>query len=166
MKSEPVLLQPKGRRILEPRSKWHWRYLMRWILAAVILLSGSGVWVQAAAQEAGAAAKKQEASKPQQTLPIYRIRVGADVQKSKLVQTAAPVYPPLARQARIEGKVKLHIIVGTDGAVKEEQVISGHPLLVQSALDAVKKWKYRPTTIEGKPTEVDTTVEIIFKLRG
>ena len=78
----------------------------------------------------------------------------------------APVYPPLARQARIQGNVVLHAIIDKDGKVAQLEVISGHPLLVQSALDAVKQWRYKPTLLNGDPVEVDTTITVTFTMGG
>jgi protein TonB len=75
-----------------------------------------------------------------------------------------PVYPPLARQTRISGTVRLHAIIAKDGTVQQLEVLSGHPLLVQSALDAVRQWRYQPTLLNGEPVEVDTTVDVIFSL--
>jgi len=75
-----------------------------------------------------------------------------------------PQYPPLARQARVSGTVKLHAIIAKDGTVQELQVISGHPLLIQAALDAVRQWRYRPTLLNTEPVEVDTTIDVIFTL--
>jgi protein TonB len=70
----------------------------------------------------------------------------------------------LARQTRISGTVRLHAIISKSGGVQQLEVISGHPLLVQAALDAVKQWRYRPTTLNGEPVEVDTTIDVIFSL--
>jgi len=103
---------------------------------------------------------------PPQTNPdgtqVQRIRVGGNVQAAKMVQQAAPVYPPLAAQARISGVVKLNVVISTTGAVKEISVVSGHPLLVQSALDAVRLWVYMPTLLNGVPVEVATQVDVPF----
>jgi periplasmic protein TonB len=93
-----------------------------------------------------------------------RITVGGQVQAAHLVNKVQPSYPPLARQTRISGTVKLHAIIGKDGVVTQLQVISGHPLLVQSALDAVKQWRYQPTLLNGEPVEVDTEIDVIFSL--
>ena len=93
-----------------------------------------------------------------------RITVGGNVQAAHLVNRVQPVYPPLARQTRISGTVKLHAIIGKNGAVEQLQVVSGHPLLVQSALDAVKQWRYQPTLLNGEPVEVDTEIDVIFSL--
>ncbi|HMD42173.1 MAG TPA: energy transducer TonB [Candidatus Acidoferrum sp.] len=93
-----------------------------------------------------------------------RIMVGGNVQAAHLVNRVQPSYPPLARQTRISGTVKLHAIIGKDGTVRELQVVSGHPLLVQSALDAVRQWRYQPTLLNGDPVEVDTEIDVIFSL--
>jgi protein TonB len=93
-----------------------------------------------------------------------RIRVGGAVQKSKLIQQAPPVYPPLAVQARISGVVRLNAIIGADGTVKNLTVVSGHPLLVPSAMEAAKQWVYQPTLVNGKPVEVVTQLEVNFML--
>jgi protein TonB len=100
---------------------------------------------------------------PKQT---QRIKLGGQVVAAKLLAQPQPVYPPLARQARIQGNVVLHAIIDKDGRVGELQVISGHPLLVQSALEAVKNWRYQPTQLNGDPVEVDTTITVSFVLGG
>ncbi len=93
-----------------------------------------------------------------------RIRVGGQVQTAKLVNKVTPVYPPLAKQARIQGTVRLQAVIAKDGSVVELQVLSGHPLLVQAALDAVRQWRYHPTLLNAEPVEVVTTVDVIFTL--
>jgi protein TonB len=102
---------------------------------------------------------------PKPTGPT-RIKQGGQVtQASQLVKTN-PIYPALARQARIQGDVVLHAIIDKDGKVSELQVISGHPLLVQSAIDAVKQWRYKPTLLNGEAVEVDTTITVHFSMAG
>ena len=98
--------------------------------------------------------------KPTQT----RIKQGGQVQAAMIINRVQPSYPPLARQTRIAGTVRLHAIIGKDGSVQQLEVISGHPLLVQSALDAVRQWRYRPTLLNNEPVEVDTTIDVIFSL--
>ena len=93
-----------------------------------------------------------------------RIRQGGQVQAAKLMNKVQPLYPPLARQTRISGTVRLHAIIAKNGTVEQLEVISGHPLLVQAALDAVRQWKYQPTTLNGEAVEVDTTIDVIFSL--
>jgi periplasmic protein TonB len=99
--------------------------------------------------------------KPTRSGPV---RVGGAVQAARLVNRVQPVYPPLARQTRISGTVKLHAIIGKDGSVQSLQVVSGHPLLVQSAMDAVRQWRYQPTLLNNEPVDVDTEIDVIFSL--
>ncbi len=93
-----------------------------------------------------------------------RIKVGGNVTAARLQNKVSPVYPALARQTRISGTVRLHAIIAKDGTVQQLEVLSGHPLLVQAALDAVRQWRYQPTLLNGEPVEVDTTVDVIFSL--
>jgi protein TonB len=93
-----------------------------------------------------------------------RIRQGGNVTAAKLMNKVQPQYPPLARQTRISGTVRLHAIIGKNGQVEQLEVMNGHPLLVQAALDAVRQWKYQPTQLNGEPVEVDTTIDVIFSL--
>ena len=93
-----------------------------------------------------------------------RIRVGGNVQKANLIFQPKPVYPPLAKQARIQGVVKLNAIIDKEGLIQQLTVVSGHPLLIPSALEAVKQWKYKPTTLNGEPVEVITQIDVNFTL--
>ena len=81
-----------------------------------------------------------------------------------LIRRIDPIYPPLARQTRREGRVELHAIISTDGTVQSLQVISGDVLFHESALDAVAQWRYRPTVLNGTPVQVDTTITVIYTL--
>jgi len=103
----------------------------------------------------------KEAPKP---VTPQRIKVGGNVQSAKLVRQPRPNYPPLAKQARISGVVKLSAVISKDGTIKELQVISGHPLLVPAALEAVKQWVYQPTLLNGEPVEVQTQIDVNFTL--
>jgi protein TonB len=93
-----------------------------------------------------------------------RIRVGGNVQAAMLIRQPKPVYPPLARQARIQGTVKLQAIIGRDGSIQNLQVMNGHPLLVPSAIEAVRQWVYKPTLLNGEPVEVITVIDVNFTL--
>jgi len=99
--------------------------------------------------------------KPKLTGPL---KVGGNVQAARILNRVQPVYPPLARQTRISGTVRLHAIISKDGSIQQLEVISGHPLLQQNALDAVRQWRYQPTLLNGEPVEVDTTIDVIFSL--
>jgi TonB family protein len=99
------------------------------------------------------------------TAPPMRITLGGNVQRERLVQKVQPEYPQDAKDGKIQGTVVLHVILGTDGSVQQIQVVSGHPLLVQSALDAVRQWRYQPTLLNGQAVEVDTQINVIFSLQ-
>jgi periplasmic protein TonB len=95
-----------------------------------------------------------------------RIRVGGQVENAKLIYHPNPEYPPLAKMARIQGTVRLEAIIAKDGTIQDLKVLSGHPLLVKSALDAVKQWRYQPTLLNGEPVEVVTEIDVNFTLAG
>jgi TonB family protein len=93
-----------------------------------------------------------------------RITSSDKITPARVIKRVEPVYPPLARQTSISGTVALHVVISREGSVQEMEVVSGHPLLVQSALDAVRQWKYQPTQLNGEPVEVDATIDVIFAL--
>jgi TonB family protein len=92
------------------------------------------------------------------------VRVSSGVQSGLLIRKVAPTYPPLARQARIQGTVVLQAQISKDGNIENLQLISGHPMLVPAAIQAVKQWKYRPYLLKGEPVEVETQVQVNFTL--
>lgn len=93
-----------------------------------------------------------------------RVRVSQGVSEGLLVHQVKPNYPPLARQARIQGSVVLQAVIGKDGSIQNLRLVSGHPMLAPSAIDAVKQWKYRPYFLNGEPVEVDTQITVNFTL--
>jgi len=93
-----------------------------------------------------------------------RIRVGGNVEAASLVNKVTPLYPPIAKTAHVSGTVVLHAIISKDGSIQELQYVSGPPLLMKSAMDAVKEWRYKPTMLNGEPVEVDTTIDVVFTL--
>ncbi len=94
------------------------------------------------------------------------IRVGGNVQESKLLKRVDPVYPELARKARIDAAVLLQVTVNERGDVSSIRVLRGHPLLNDSAVQAVRQWKYAPTLMKGSPIPVIATVAVSFKIDG
>jgi protein TonB len=95
-----------------------------------------------------------------------RVRVSQGVSQGLLVKQVKPNYPPLARQARIQGTVVLQALISKDGSIENLHLISGHPMLAPSAIDAVKQWKYKPYFLNGEPVEVETTINVNFTLAG
>ena len=98
--------------------------------------------------------------------PVVRapIRVSTAVEAGLLIQKALPVYPPIARAARIEGTVRLEATISKAGKIENLRVSNGPAMLQQAALDAVRNWRYRPYLLDGQPVEVETTVDVIFTL--
>jgi protein TonB len=96
--------------------------------------------------------------------PPKRIRVSQGVTKGLLIQKIEPKYPPLALAARIWGQVVLKAIISKEGETKEPQLVSGHPMLVPAAIEAVTQWRYRPYLLNGEPIEVETTVTVTFQI--
>jgi periplasmic protein TonB len=97
---------------------------------------------------------------------VQRVRVSQGVTQGMVLHKVQPTYPPLARTARVQGSVLLAAVIGKDGTIQNLHVISGHPLLTQAALDAVRQWRYRPYILNGEPVEVDTQVTVNFTLSG
>lgn len=112
-----------------------------------------------------ATAARQLAAEPQQNRPKM-IRVGGKAQATKLVHKVMPVYPAAARKARIQGTLTLDAVVGKDGSVEALHYVSGPPLLVQSAMDAVRQWRYKPTLLNGEPVAVETKITVVYSLSG
>lgn len=95
---------------------------------------------------------------------IHRVRVGGNVQAAKLVHVEQPVYPLEAKAAGVQGTVLLHAIIAKDGSIRYLELEEGQCWLAQSAMEAVRKWRYGPTLLNGESIEVDTTIQVIFTL--
>jgi protein TonB len=95
-----------------------------------------------------------------------RVRVSQGVTSGLLIRKIQPAYPPLARQARIQGNVLLQAEISKEGTIENLRLISGHPMLAPAAIEAVKQWKYKPYILNGEPVEVDTQITVIFSLSG
>jgi protein TonB len=93
-----------------------------------------------------------------------RVRISQGVTKGLLVHRVEPTYPALARAARVQGEVVLTAVISPNGDIENLQLVSGHPMLVPSALSAVKQWRYKPYLLNGQPVEVETTITVIFSL--
>lgn len=112
---------------------------------------------------AAAAAAPPPPPPPKASTP-KRIRVGGQVEAARLIFQPRPEYPPLAKMARIQGSVRLEAIISRDGTIQDLKVLSGHPLLVKSALEAVQRWRYQPTLLNGEAVEVITEIDVNFTL--
>lgn len=96
--------------------------------------------------------------------PSAPTRVSSGVMEAMIVKRVMPVYPPMAKNARISGKVHLMGIIAKDGTIQKLELLDGHPLLVRAALDAVRQWIYRPTLLNGEPVDVISPIEVNFVL--
>ncbi len=124
------------------------RLISKWLQGVAVLALGLAI--------VAGSASAQDGSK--------RVRIGGDVQQAKLLKSSAPAYPVLARRARIEGTVRLQAIIAKDGTVQKVEVMSGHAVLAQSAVEAVQLWHYKPTELNGETVEVVTNIDVVFKL--
>jgi periplasmic protein TonB len=98
--------------------------------------------------------------------PRAPVRIGGDVKPPRLVSGPAPVYPMIARQAHIQGTVVIDAIIDEHGNVIQERALSGPPLLIQAAMQAVSQRKYEPTVLDGQATPVDLRIEVNFHTGG
>ena len=95
-----------------------------------------------------------------------RVRLSQGVTEGNLLNKVTPVYPEIAKRARIQGVVVLQAVISKQGTIENLRVVSGHPMLTQSALDAVRQWRYRPYLLNGEPVEVETQITVNFNLSG
>lgn len=95
-----------------------------------------------------------------------RVRVSQGVTQGLLIRKIQPTYPPLARQARIQGSVLLQAEISKEGTIENLRLISGHPMLAPAAIEAVKQWRYKPYILNGEPVEVETQITVNFTLSG
>ena len=96
--------------------------------------------------------------------PSGPVVVSTGVQSAKLISGPRPPYPPLAKASRTQGTVRLEAIIAPDGSIKNLRSLSGPPLLIKAAMDAVQQWRYRPTLLNGNAVEVLTEIDVVFTL--
>ena len=108
----------------------------------------------------GTAAPKVQAAAPK------KVNISGGVAAGMLLQKTIPMYPPIAKAARVSGTVVLQATISKTGTIENLRVISGPAMLQQSALEAVKSWRYRPYLLNNEPVEVETTVNVVFSLGG
>ena len=89
-------------------------------------------------------------------------RVSSGVVQGLAISQPQPVYPPIAKAAHVQGVVVLHALISKQGTIEDLKVISGPPMLTGAAVDAVKRWRYKPYLLSGDPTEVETTINVNF----
>src|SRR5580658_4917576 len=95
-----------------------------------------------------------------------KVAISAGVAAGMLLQKTVPMYPPIAKAARVSGTVVLQATISKTGTIENLRIVSGPAMLQQSAMDAVRSWRYRPYLLNGDPVEVETTVNVVFTLGG
>src|SRR5262245_3654341 len=108
---------------------------------------------------------EEERSTDEAPTPVKAVRVGGTIKEPTRIRTAAPIYPDLSKQARVQGVVILEATISPQGKVSHVRVLRGIPLLDQAAIDAVKQWEYTPTLLNGVPVPVIMTVTLNFRLQ-
>ena len=98
--------------------------------------------------------------------PPKKVNISAGVAVGMLISKVQPIYPPIAKAARVSGTVVLQATISKTGQIENLRVVSGPAMLQQAALDAVKQWRYKPYLLNNEPVEVETTVNVIFTLGG
>lgn len=157
-----------------PKQKWSRRRASRTApltllgLLVALLVMGGGWWsyCHPATFWKLLTAPERAAVTATPDIPPQRMIVAADVMQSLISYRTMPVYPEVARNKDIEGGVLLDTVIGKDGRVLDVQLISGPPELAQAAIDAVKNWRFSPFTLNGAAVEVETTIEVAFKLNN
>jgi protein TonB len=96
--------------------------------------------------------------------PSKPLSISSGVATGMLIQKTEPIYPNIARNARVSGTVELHAIIAKNGTIKNLQVVNGPVMLRQAAADAVRTWRYKPYKLNNEPTEVETTIKVVFTL--
>ena len=135
------------------------------MICAVLLALSLFSWLSQSAQADSPKSERptgQEAPKPK----VPRIRIGGNVAKSQLKHKVQPQYPQEARDNRIQGTVRLHVVLSTAGKVQQLEIVSGDPVLAKTALEAVRQWEYKPTLLNGEPVDVLAVEQEIARVRG
>lgn len=137
------------------------RIVLRFALVCCLAAAGASAQDRSAASGGSTDASRQQAPPAQKPT---RIRVGGNVAAAKLRHVVQPVYPEIAKVSHIEGTVVLHCVIARDGTVQQIEFVSGPPLLMKAAMDAVRQWTYEPMLLNGEAIEVDTRVSVVFTL--
>ncbi|MGO9402529.1 MAG: energy transducer TonB [Terriglobales bacterium] len=111
----------------------------------------------------GVISSKSNTSQSNSGLP-QRVSLPQEVSKGLLIKKVPAQYPPLAQQARIQGRIDLDVLISKEGHIQNIRLISGHPMLAPAAINAVKQWQYKPYLVNGQPVEVETEITVVFEL--
>lgn len=134
------------------------------MICALLLALSLSPWLSQFAQAPNSPKSEQPTDQEAPKPSVKRIRIGGNVAKSQLKHRVQPQYPQEARDNRIQGTVRLHVVLSTSGKIQQLDVVSGDPILAKAAAEAVRQWLYKPMLLNGEPVEVDTTVDVVFSL--
>ena len=129
---------------------------------AILLGITCVIAISAQVHAQSAAQPPPPADAPKQAPP--RMNKGGDVEMASLISKVPPIYPKAAIDAHVEGTVKLHTVIDTDGKVIEATLVSGPAMLVQASIDAVKQWRFKPALLKGVPAQVECVFDVSFHL--
>lgn len=130
---------------------------------AALLCSGGALRAQDSPSAPPPPPEKPEAA-PATKAPPMRIRIGGNVAQAKVIHQVQAIYPETAKTAHVQGTIVIHAVIARDGTILELKYVSGPELLMKSAMDAVREWRYAPTLLNGEPVEVDTTISVVYTL--
>ncbi|HLJ28663.1 MAG TPA: TonB family protein [Candidatus Angelobacter sp.] len=106
----------------------------------------------------------QSTAPPPKVAAPQKLRVSSGVAEGNLINKVEPPYPQMAKIAHVQGDVVLQALISKQGTIENLRAISGHPILIQAAMDAVRQWRYRPYMLSGEPVEVETTITVKFHM--
>jgi protein TonB len=95
---------------------------------------------------------------------VKPVRISSTVLQGKAIDKIVPIYPPLAKQIRMQGEVSVEVIISPEGRVESVRIVSGHPMFVTAAGDAARRWRFEPTILNGVPVRVTGVITFVFKL--
>jgi periplasmic protein TonB len=131
---------------------------------------GDGIYIPGGESISGGRSLEILREPPAVSQPVQQekrpVKISEGLLQAQLISRIEPRYPALALQTKTEGVVRLHAIISRDGRITSLDILSGHPLLVKAALEAVSQWRYRPTMLNGVPVEVETSITMIFQLHN
>ena len=158
---DATLVGSVGEMLIRPYNLESLKMAEKFLQRAIALDGGNERWRRSLAQ-----LKTVQEMKPGEAVAQTpgRIRAGSVLGQNQLLKHVRPVYPPMAKQARIQGTVRLSAVIAKDGTVRDLTVVSGHPLLIPAAMEAARQWVYQPAMLSGEPVEVKTPIDVNFTL--
>jgi TonB family protein len=134
------------------------------VICALVFALSLLLWPSQSTQARDSAKSTQPVGQEGPRPRVKRVKIGGNVANSQLEHRIQPHYPAEARDNKIQGAVRLHVVLSTTGTVQQLDIVSGDPILAKAAADAVRQWEYKPVLLNGERVEVDTIVDVVFSL--